>query len=176
MRARIPVLFLLSAAALASGVATAQMPEVPPGKWWKRPAVVQTLGLSAEQQDKLDQILQKNRRDFVDLKADVEKKQLDVEELMTRKDSDRKKVAAAVDVLELSRAKLRKATSMMVLDMRGVLTDAQWKQLLERRDQWRQERRDQMREQFREGRPPRRPGEGNAPRPPTPQPPPDPKE
>jgi len=176
MRARIPVLFLLSATALASGVATAQMPEVPPGKWWKRPAVVQTLGLSAEQQDKLDQILQKNRRDFVDLKADVEKKQLDVEELMTKKDSDPKKVAAAVDVLEQSRAKLRKATSMMVLDMRGVLTDAQWKQLLERRDQWRQERRDQMREQYRDGRPPHRPAEGNAPRSSTPQPPPDPKE
>lgn len=176
MRARIPVLVMLSAAALASGMAKAQMPEVPPGKWWKRPVVVRTLGLSAEQQEKLDQILQKNRRDFVDLKADVEKRQLDVEELMTKKDSDPRKVAAAVDVLEQSRAKLRKAMSMMVLEMRGVLTDTQWKQLIDRREQWRLERRDQLREQLREGRPFRRPAEGNAPRPPAPEPPPDPKE
>lgn len=174
MRTRIPVLTLFSAAVLASGVAAAQMPEVPPGKWWKRPAVVQSLALSAEQQDKLDQILQKYRREFVDLKADVEKKQIDVEELMTKKDSDAKKVSAAVDLLEQSRAKLRKAMSMMVLDMRGILTDVQWKQLLDRREQWRQERREQMREQFREGRPPRRPHEGESPHPTTPQP--DPKE
>ncbi len=176
MRARIPVLTLLSAAALASSVAVAQMSEVPPGKWWKRPALVQTLGLSAEQQDRLDQIFQKNRRDFVDLKADVEKKQLDVEELMTKKDSDPKKVVAAVDALGQSRSKLRKAISMMVLDMRGVLNDAQWKELLDRRDQWRQERRDQMRESHREGRPPRGPAGGDVPRPPDFPPPSEPNE
>ncbi len=176
MRARTPVLTLFSAALLVSGLAVAQMPEVPPGKWWKRPQVVRTLGLASEQQEKLDQIFQKNRRDFVDLKADVEKKQLDVEDLMTRKDSDPKKVSAAIDLLEQSRARLRKAVAMMVLDMRGVLTEAQWKQVVERRDTWRQERRDQMRESFREGRPLRRPAEGNAPQPPAPRSPPDPKE
>ena len=175
MRARIPVLFLLSAAALVSGVVTAQMPEVPPGKWWKRPAVVRTLGLSAEQQDKLDQILQKNRRDFVDLKADAEKKQLDVEELMAKKDSDPKKVTAAIDALEQSRARLRKTTSLMLLEMRGVLTEPQWKQVVERADQWRQERREQLRERFREGRP-RRASEGPPPRPPAPPPTAEPKE
>ncbi|MFI5182033.1 MAG: Spy/CpxP family protein refolding chaperone [Thermoanaerobaculia bacterium] len=176
MQTRFPVVTLFSAVILMSGVAAAQMPEVPPGKWWKRPAVVQSLALSAEQQDKLDQILQKNRREFVDLKADVEKKQLDVEDLMAKKDSDPKKVASAVDLLEGSRAKLRKAMSMMVLEMRGVLNDTQWKQLLERREQWRLERREHMREQLREGRPPRRPADGNAPNPPAPQTLPDPKE
>ena len=103
MRAGIPVLSLLSAAALTSGLAMAQMSDVPIGKWWKRPAVVKTLDLTAEQQDKLDQILQKNRREFVDLKADIEKKQLDVEDLMAKKDSDPKKVEAAVDALGQSR-------------------------------------------------------------------------
>ena len=141
----------------------AQMSDVPIGKWWKRPAVVKTLDLTAEQQDKLDQILQKNRREFVDLKADIEKKQLDVDDLMAKKNSDPKKVEAAVDALGQSRSKLRKAVSMMVLDMRGVLTDAQWKQLLERRDQWRQERRDRVRGEYRGG---------PDPRPPAPQPPP----
>ena len=175
MRARIPVLFLLSMAALSSGMAAAQMPEVPPGKWWKRPAVVQTLGLSAEQQEKLDQILQKYRRDFVDLKADVEKKQLDLEELMAKKDSDPKRVTAAIDALEQSRAKLRKTASLMLLEMRGVLTEPQWKQVVERAEQWRQERREQFREQMRERRPRHAPG-GGPPGPQEPRSAPDPKE
>jgi Spy/CpxP family protein refolding chaperone len=146
MRVRFLSSHFLAAAAFLAGVAPAQMFDAPPGKWWKRPAIVRELELTPEQQDRLDAILAKNRRDFVDLKADVEKKQLDVEELMSRKDSDPKKVTAAIDAVEQSRAKLRKATSLMILEMRGVLTDAQWKKVVERREQWRLERRDQLRE------------------------------
>ncbi len=160
---------LRAATGLAVGAAPAQMPDVPPGKWWKRPAIVRQLGLTPEQQGKLDAILAKNRRGFVDLKADVEKKQLDVEELMAKKDSDPKKVATSIDALGESRARLRKAALMMVLEMRGVLTDAQWKTVVERREQWREERRDQMRE-WRPGR-----GGPGGPRPPETQPPATPK-
>ena len=160
MRVR-PLALLLAAAALAAGTARAQMPETPPGKWWKRPAVVQALALTPEQQDKLDQIFAKNRRDFVDLKADAEKKQLDLEELMAKKDSDPKKVTAAIDALEQSRAKLRRTTSLMLLEMRGVLDEAQWKKVVERAEQWRQERW----ERFREGGP-RHGAEGAPPGPP----------
>ncbi len=171
MRLRIFPTLLLAAAALGGAAATAQMPEVPPGKWWKKPAIVRSLSLTPEQQDKLDAILAKNRRSFIDLKADVEKKQLDVEELMAKKDSDPAKVGAAIDAAEQARAKLRKAVSLMVLDMRNVLTDAQWKMVVERREQWREERR----ELFRRGRPGRG-GPGVAPGPPaTGQPPSTPK-
>ena len=151
--------FLVAASALVAMSAPAQMPEVPPGKWWKRPAIVRELGLTAEQQEKLDSILAKHRREFIDLKADVEKKQLDVEDLMRRKDSDPKKVTAAIDNVEASRARLRKAVALMVLDMRSVLTAEQWKMIVEKREQWRQERREQFREHPREFGP-RRPAEG----------------
>ncbi len=169
MRFRIIALPLLAAAALIAGAAPAQMPDVPPGKWWKRPAIVKELSLTAEQQGKLDEILAKNRRDFIDLKAEVERKELDVEDLMAKKDSDPKRVSVAIDALEQSRAKLRKAASLMVLDMRGVLTAEQWKKVVERREQWRLERRDQIREHLRELRP-RRGAERGAPPPPGPPP------
>jgi len=154
-------LFLTAALGTSLGLSAtsrAQMPEVPPGKWWKRPVVVQKLGLTADQQEKLEEIFAKNRRTFVDLKAEAELKQIDVEELMAKKDSDPKKVAAALDASEQARAKLRKAMSMMVLDMRGVLTDKQWQQILERRDEWRLERQQEMRERMRGGGPRRGPG------------------
>ena len=139
---------LLVAAALAAaftGTALAQMPETPPGKWWKRPRVIQVLKLTPDQQDRLEEIFARNRRSFVDLKADVEKNQIDVEELFAKKDSDPKKVSAAVDALEQSRARLRKSMTMMFLEQKAVLTPQQWTQFLERRDDWRRERQEERR-------------------------------
>jgi len=49
------VLFVFLATALARPVA-AQMPEGPPGKWWKRPRIAQLLNLAPEQQAKLEGI------------------------------------------------------------------------------------------------------------------------
>ena len=143
MRAR-----LVIAAALGAALAlplSAQMPETPPGKWWKRPRVVQLLKITPEQQDRLEEIFSRNRKSFVDLKADVEKNQIDVEELVAKKDSDPKKVSAAVDSLEQSRMKLRKSMTMMFLEQRSVLTQQQWQQFLERRDEWRRERTEDRR-------------------------------
>ena len=140
--------FLLLAAAslaLAGAPAAAQMPETPPGKWWKRPRVVQMLKLSPEQQEKLEEIFARNRRSFVDLKAEVEKNQIDVEELVAKKDADPKKVSAAVDALELSRMRLRKSMTMMFLEQKAVLTQQQWTQILEKREDWRRERMEDRR-------------------------------
>ena len=139
---------VLIAAALGAAIAlplSAQMPETPPGKWWKRPRVVQLLKITPDQQDKLEEIFSRNRKSFVDLKAEVEKSQIDVEELVSKKDSDPKKVSAAVDVLEQSRMKLRKSMTMMFLEQRAVLTPQQWAQFLERRDEWKRERAEDRR-------------------------------
>ena len=131
--------FALLAVVPAHPVA-AQMPEAPPGKWWKRPRIVQLLNLTAEQQAKLEDIFSRRRREFVDLKADVEHHQIDVEELVAKKDSDSRKVSAAIDALEQSRLKLRKAFTMMFLEQKDVLTAAQWQQVLDRREEWRRQR------------------------------------
>lgn len=136
------------AAALGAALALpafSQMPETPPGKWWKRPRVVQMLKITPEQQEKLEEIFARNRKSFVDLKADVEKNQIDVEELVAKKDADPKKVSAAVDALELSRMKLRKSMTMMFLEQKAVLTQQQWTLFLERRDEWRRERGEERR-------------------------------
>lgn len=139
MKKSAAVLLVFLATALARPV-TAQMPEGPPGKWWKRPRIAQLLSLSPEQQAKLEGIFSRRRREFVDLKADVERRQIDAEELIAKKDSDPKKVSTAVDALEESRLKLRKAATMMFLEQKEVLSAAQWQLILDRRDEWRRER------------------------------------
>jgi Spy/CpxP family protein refolding chaperone len=131
------------AAALGAALALpafSQMPETPPGKWWKRPRIVQLLKLAPEQQDKLEEIFARNRKAFVDLKADVEKNQIDVEDLIAKKDADSRKVSAAIDSLEQSRSKLRKSMAMMFLEQKNVLTQQQWTLFLERGEEWRRER------------------------------------
>jgi len=148
----------LFAAALAALPAAAQMIEMPAGKWWKRPAVVESLKLSPEQQERLDEVFSKNRRAFVDLKADVDRRTIDLEDLFAARDVDPKKVAAAAEALEQARGRLGKARTMMVVDMRGILTEAQWKQIVDRRDQWRAEREGEMRKRFRNQRGNTRPG------------------
>jgi Spy/CpxP family protein refolding chaperone len=146
------LLAALPAAFLLVLPANAQMVEMPAGKWWKRPKVVETLQVTAEQQQRLDEVFSKNRRAFVDLKADVERRTIDLEELLAARDVDPKKVAAASDSLEQARGRLGKARTMMVVEMRGILTEAQWKQILDRRDQWRSERETEMRKRIRAGR------------------------
>jgi Spy/CpxP family protein refolding chaperone len=120
----------------------AQMPEIPGGKWWKRPRVVEVLHLTPDQQERMDEIFGKNRRAFIDLKADVERRQLDVEELITKKDSDPKKVSAAIDSLDQARLRLGKARTMTIIEMKGLLTAEQWQLVLARGEEWRRERQE----------------------------------
>ena len=140
-------LVLTAAAAFLglAGTAPAQLPEVPPGKWWKRTRVVEMLKLTPEQQERLEEIFSKNRRAFVDLKADVERRQIDVDELVAKKDSDPKKTTQAIDALEQARMKLRKAWTMMALEQKDVLTAPQWQMILDRREEWRHERMEERR-------------------------------
>jgi Spy/CpxP family protein refolding chaperone len=125
---------------LVARTAPAQMPELPLGKWWKRPRVVEFLKVSPDQQERLEDVFSKNRRTFVDLKAEVERRMIDVEELMAKKDSDPKKVGAAVDALEQARGRLGRSHTMMVLEMKAILTNEQWQRILDRREEWRGER------------------------------------
>jgi Spy/CpxP family protein refolding chaperone len=151
-------LALLLGAALAGASAPAQMIEMPPGKWWKRPAVVDALKVTVEQQQRLEEVFSKNRRAFVDLKADVDRRTIDLEDLLSARDVDPKKVGAASEALEQARARLGKARTMMVVEMRGILTAEQWATIVDRRDQFRAERQAETRRRFAEGRGANRPG------------------
>lgn len=163
----------LLGAVLAASPAPAQMLEMPPGKWWKRPAVVEALKLTPEQQQRLEEVFSKNRRTFVDLKADVDRRTIDLEDLLAAREVEPRRVAAASEALEQARARLGKARTMMVVEMRGVLTGDQWATIVDRREEFRAERRAEVRRRFadrrnggRPGRPPNRPG-APAPTPPT---------
>jgi Spy/CpxP family protein refolding chaperone len=115
------------------------------GKWWKRPRIVQALGLTAEQTGELEKIFAKSRPKIIDLKADLEKKQFAYQQAMTADKVDRKEVAGLIEAREQARAQLQKELSLMELDMRQVLTPEQREKAEALRAQLRQKLQDRRR-------------------------------
>lgn len=137
----------LAAVVLVVGTALAQQ-GLGEGKWWKRPRVVQALGLTSAQTSELEKIFAKSRPKLIDLKADLEKRQFAYEQAMTADKVDRADVESKIEAREQARAKLQKELSLMELDMKQVLTPEQREKVMQLREENRQklmERRKAMR-------------------------------
>jgi multidrug resistance efflux pump len=109
---------------LAAGAALAA--DLPPGKWWRRPEIIQTLSLSSDQQEKLENVWRAASGDLIDARAEVEKQNIALRAELERPQLERRAVQAAAARLNAARGRLFERELMMLVDMRGVLTDAQW--------------------------------------------------
>ena len=101
----------------------------PRGRWWNNPEVAQKLGLSTDQQKKMDDIFQQSRLKLIDQHAAVEKEETILEPLLSAEQPDETRVLAQIDKVAQARAELEKANARMLLGLRSVLTTAQWKTL-----------------------------------------------
>jgi len=101
----------------------------PPGRWWTDPALIQRLGLTADQQKRIDALFQQNRLKLIDLSAGVQKEEATLEPLLEADRPDESQVLAQIDHIAQARAELEKANARMLLGFRGVLTLDQWKKL-----------------------------------------------
>ena len=119
---------LMSAALLCAMLipAAAGAQNLPPGKWWKRPEVVQHLGLSMGQQDQLDKIFRTRADALIDLRAEIEKASIALRSELDRPQLDRGAVHAAAARVNNARGRLFDEELMLLVDMRGVLTADQW--------------------------------------------------
>jgi Spy/CpxP family protein refolding chaperone len=95
----------------------------PFGTWWKSPDIVQQIGLTDDQSQKIDKTFQDFRLKLIDLHATLEK-----QEALLHDDQ----VMSQVDKVAQARAALEKANASMMLAIRHVLTPDQWKKLQER--------------------------------------------
>jgi hypothetical protein len=141
--------FLLAAAMtllLAAPFASAQ--PLPPGKWWRRPEIIRVLGLTNEQQDRLDEVFRKKADELIDTKAEVEKLQVSLRGELDRSQLRRAEIQRIAQRLNEARGKLFETELMMLVDMRSVLTEAQWERMrnhLERMQEQRRENRQDLR-------------------------------
>jgi Spy/CpxP family protein refolding chaperone len=101
----------------------------PHGRWWNNPEFVQKLGLTADQQKKMEAVFQQSRPTLMDLSANVRKEETAMEPLLAADQPDESKVLAQIDRVAQARAELEKANARMLLGLRRVLTSDQWKTL-----------------------------------------------
>lgn len=131
------ILFAALGALLIAGAAEAQLP---PGRWWRRPEVIQRLNLSAEQQDRLETISRTAANDLIDLKGSVEKLNIALRGELDQAQLNRQAIQSVAARLNEARGRLFERELMLLVDMRGVLTDAQWNTMRRHLEQMREDR------------------------------------
>ncbi len=120
-------ILILAAILAATFGATAQ--QLPPGKWWQREAVVQNLQLTSEQQDRLDEIFRAAANDLIDAKGAVEKLQVALRGEIDRPQLRRQEIQRIAARLSEARGRLFEREMLLLVDMRSVLTEEQWRKM-----------------------------------------------
>ncbi len=103
--------------------------DLPPGRWWRQPAIVQMLALTDDQQSRLETIFRGTANDLIDLKAEAEKSNIALRGELDRAQLDRAAIRRIAVRLNDARARLFERELMMLVDMRSVLNDTQWNRL-----------------------------------------------
>jgi Spy/CpxP family protein refolding chaperone len=101
----------------------------PSGAWWRDPAIVQKIGLTADQQKKIEDAFQQSRLHLIDLTAALDKEQVTMEPLLAADRPDEAKILVQIDRIAQARAELEKADARMLLGFRNVLSQDQWTRL-----------------------------------------------
>ena len=102
MLSKSTILLALLTTALTVGLAAAQE-NMPGGKWWKMPAVVQRLNLNYQEISELDESYRQSRRQMIRLKADMETEQLELQSII--EDRDMNEAAALTQYAKLDKAR-----------------------------------------------------------------------
>ena len=149
-------IWIFSALLLSIAATQTFAQNLPPGKWWHQERVIELLGLSDEQQTRLDTIFRDSANELIDLKAELEKRNLALRRELDAPELRRESVKSAAQALSQARARLFDREMMMLVDMRQVLSSDQWtrfRRVLENRDGMRGRNREPMKRG--PGRPPR---------------------
>ena len=100
--------------------------------WWETP-IARDLNLSDDQTQKIQAIVREYRDRLIDLRANVEKSDNQLTDLVNEDHPDSQKVNAAIERILTARTELTRAVAQMGFRLRMVLTPQQWKELQKRR-------------------------------------------
>jgi Spy/CpxP family protein refolding chaperone len=99
------------------------------GAWWTNPNLVARLGLTDDQKTRIEKAFENHRQDLVTKSGVVEKEEQQLARLLESDPLDRNAVFSQIDRVIQARNDLERTNSAMTLEMREVLTRAQWLQL-----------------------------------------------
>jgi Spy/CpxP family protein refolding chaperone len=101
----------------------------PVGRWWDNRSVVQSVGLSRDQQLRMDSIFNANKPAILSSYKTFLKEQSNLQALNKKKDVDQQQLFAAIDSVNQARATLQKATAQMLLQIKQQMAPEQIEKL-----------------------------------------------
>jgi Spy/CpxP family protein refolding chaperone len=102
--------------------------------WWDRP-VAKDLDLTPAQMKQIRTNVRAYRGKLIELRAALERSELELQDVFDDEAIDQKKAYQAIENLAHARENLTRTFSEMALQLRLVLTQAQWKLLQKRRQE-----------------------------------------
>jgi Spy/CpxP family protein refolding chaperone len=99
------------------------------GKWWYRPAVKDKLELTDEQVRRINKIWIAHRKRLIDLKGEVQKAYLDLEDLMAQPSLDKNQASSLAEKLGQLQAKQTEERIRMAVAIRTELSLDQYEKL-----------------------------------------------
>ena len=75
---------MLVCSAMILGVVQAYADGLGPGRWWRLPELSRDMGLTDREKQMLDDMFVKNRNALIDLRSDIEKEQLKLEDILAK--------------------------------------------------------------------------------------------
>jgi Spy/CpxP family protein refolding chaperone len=101
----------------------------PMGAWWKNSELASKLQLTDQQVQQLENTFYQHRLKLADLRANIEKQDLTMQQLLDAPTPNDAAILAQVDQRSAARNQLDREFTQMTLDFRKILTPDQWKQL-----------------------------------------------
>jgi Spy/CpxP family protein refolding chaperone len=105
---------------------------LPEGTWWRNPELASRIGLTAEQQKRIDEIFLQSRVQLIHMHASLEEEQLLLEPLLNANPVDQARALAQIGKIADTRAELEKTDAKMLLSIRAVLSADQWTKMQDR--------------------------------------------
>jgi Spy/CpxP family protein refolding chaperone len=112
---------MLVCSAMIIGVVQAYADGVGPGRWWRSPELSKDMRLTDREKQILDDMFAKNRNALIDLRGDIEKERLKLEDILEKDPVNESAAKAQFKRVEEKREKLGLERFNFILDARKVL-------------------------------------------------------
>ena len=118
---------MLVCSAMIFGVVQAYADDVGPGRWWRSPEFSRDMGLTDREKQILDDMFVKNRNALIDMKSDIEKEQLKLEDILEKDPVNESAARAQFKRIQERREKLAVERFKYILEVRKTLGPERFK-------------------------------------------------
>jgi Spy/CpxP family protein refolding chaperone len=97
--------------------------------WWTNANLLARLGLSDDQKTRIERAFEASKQNLTTSRDQLEKEEAQLSKLLAADLLDRGSIVTQINRVIQARGEMERVNSLMTLEMRGVLTSAQWSQL-----------------------------------------------